>query len=36
MTDTMPKLPPPSAADLEKAAAVLRAYGLRVVHPLAD
>ncbi len=36
MADTMPRLPPPSAADLEEAAAVLRAYGLQVVHALAD
>jgi pyruvate-formate lyase-activating enzyme len=36
MADTMPKLPPPSAADLEEAAAVLRSHGLRVVNSLAD
>lgn len=36
LADSMPKVPIPSVADLEKAAGILRDYGLRVINSLAE
>ncbi|NMA46797.1 MAG: glycyl-radical enzyme activating protein [Lentisphaerae bacterium] len=36
LADSMPKVPIPSVTDLEKAAGILRDYGLRVINSLAE